>query len=250
MATLMTEVSELIAKARKLYSPERAEHSKYFFKTGPGQYGEGDVFWGLTVPEIKLLTKDYKNLNLKELRQLLADNVHELRLIGLTILVERYQKASTDTEREEIFNFYIENRAAANNWDLVDLSVYKIMGDYLVRFPKERSILYHFIISKDMWERRMAIVATMAFIRNGESEDLISLAGLLLVEKEDLIHKACGWMLRELGKRDEAVLCDFLNKNAYLMPRTMLRYAIERFPEEKRQKYLKMKSLVINALKN
>jgi len=249
MTTLTTEVSELIAKARKHYSPERAEHSKYFFKTGPGQYGEGDVFWGITVPEMKLLAKEYKNLNLKELTQLLADKVHELRLIGLLILVEKYQKASTDTERKEIYSFYIEYRAAANNWDLVDLSVYKIMGDYLIRFPKERGILYHYILSKNMWERRMAIVATMAFIRNGESEDVICLTGLLLVDKEDLIHKACGWMLRELGKRDEAVLCDFLNKTAYLMPRTMLRYAIERFPEEKRQKYLKMKSLIINVFK-
>lgn len=232
---------QLIKKAKSLYSPERAEHSKYFFKTGPGQYGEGDVFLGLSVPEMRTLAKECRDLPFSDVAILLSDKIHELRLIGLTVLVEKYQKAKTDKERKIIYDFYIKHRAAANNWDLVDLSVYKIMGDYLVRYPKERTILYKFIKSKNMWERRLAMVSTMAFIRQGESEDVLKLAEALLDDKEDLMHKASGWMLREFGKRDEKKLCQFLDKNIKKMPRTMLRYAIERFEENKRQKYLKIK---------
>lgn len=237
----MTTLSKLIAKTKQLYSPERAKHSKYFFKTGPGQYGAGDVFWGLSVPEMRLLAKEFKDLSLEDVAILLSDQVHELRLIGLTILVEKYQKSLTDSNRKEIYNFYIKHRAAANNWDLVDLSVYKIMGDYLVRNPKERKILYKFIKSNNLWERRLAMVSTIAFIRNKESEDVLNLVELLLNDKEDLMHKASGWMLRELGKRDEKILCDFLDIYVTRMPRTMLRYAIERLEEGKRLKYLKTK---------
>lgn len=234
-------LQQLIKKAKSLYSPERAEHSKYFFKTGPGQYGEGDIFLGLSVPEMRTLAKECGDLPFTDVAILLADKIHELRLIGLTVLVEKYQKAKTDAKRKIIYNFYVKHRAAANNWDLVDLSVYKIMGDYLVRNPKERTILYKLIKSKNMWERRLAMVSTMAFIRQGESEDVLKLAESLLADKEDLMHKASGWMLRELGKRDEQKLCEFLDKNIKRMPRTMLRYAIERFEESKRLKYLKIK---------
>lgn len=234
-------LQQLIKKAKSLYSPERAEHSKYFFKTGPGQYGEGDIFLGLSVPEMRTLAKECRDLPFTDVAILLADKIHELRLIGLTVLVEKYQKAKTDAKRKIIYNFYVKHRAAANNWDLVDLSVYKIMGDYLVRNPKERTILYKLIKSKNMWERRLAMVSTMAFIRQGESEDVLKLAESLLADKEDLMHKASGWMLRELGKRDEQKLCEFLDKNIKRMPRTMLRYAIERFEESKRLKYLKIK---------
>ena len=237
----MTNLAKLIKKTKDLYAPERAEHSKYFFKTGPGQYGEGDVFWGLSVPEMRALAKEFSYLDLEDIKVLLADKVHELRLIGLTILVEKYQKTKIEAERKLIYNFYIKYRAAANNWDLVDLSVYKIMGDYLVRHPQERTILYKFIKSKNMWDRRLAMVSTMAFIRNGESEEVLKLSEALLNDKEDLMHKASGWMLREFGKRDEKVLTDFLDKNISKMPRTMLRYAIEKFSETKRQKYLKIK---------
>jgi len=232
---------QLIKKAKTLYSKERAEHSKYFFKTGIGQYGEGDIFWGLSVPESRSLAREFKDLSLDEVAILLVDKVHELRLIGLIILVEKYQTAKTDTERKIIYDFYIKNRAAANNWDLVDLSVYKLMGDYLVRNPKERAILYKFIKSKNMWDRRLAMVSTMAFIRQGESAEVLNLAEALLNDQEDLMHKASGWMLREFGKRDEKLLTNFLDKNINKMPRTMLRYAIEKFPENKRQKYLKIK---------
>ena len=234
-------LQQLIKKAKSLYSPERAEHSKYFFKTGPGQYGEGDIFLGLSVPEMRTLAKECGDLPFTDVAILLADKIHELRLIGLTVLVEKYQKAKTDAKRKIIYNFYVKHRAAANNWDLVDLSVYKIMGDYLVRNPKERTILYKLIKSKNMWERRLAMVSTMAFIRQGESEDVLKLSEALLNDKEDLMHKASGWMLREFGKRDEQKLCEFLDKNIKRMPRTMLRYAIERFEESKRLKYLKIK---------
>lgn len=237
----MKELANLIKKTKSLYSLERAEHSKYFFKTGPGQYGEGDVFWGLSVPEMRSIAKEYSNLSLEEVLVLLKDKVHELRLIGLSILVEKYQKSKDDKSRKLIYNFYLKNKAAANNWDLVDLSVYKIMGDYLVRHPEERGILYKLVESKKMWDRRLAMVSTMAFIRNNESKEVINLAESLLDDKEDLMHKASGWMLRELGKRNEKVLIKFLNKNISKMPRTMLRYAIEKFPENIRQKYLKTK---------
>lgn len=237
----MKELANLIKKTKSLYSSERAEHSKYFFKTGPGQYGEGDVFWGLSVPEMRKIAREYSSLSLEEVLVLLKDKVHELRLIGLTILVEKYQKAKSESDRRLIYNFYLKNRAAANNWDLVDLSVYKIMGDYLVRHPEERGILYKLIKSKKMWDRRLAMVSTMAFIRNSESEDVINLAESLLDDKEDLMHKASGWMLRELGKRNEKILIKFLDKNISKMSRTMLRYAIEKFPENIRQKYLKTK---------
>ena len=233
---------QLIKRAKALYAQERAEHSKYFFKTEPGQYGAGDIFWGLSVPESRSLAREFKDLSLDEVAMLLADKVHELRLIGLIILVEKYQTAKTDTERKIIYDFYLKNRAAANNWDLVDLSVYKIIGDYLVRNPKERTILYKFIKSKNMWDRRLAMISTMAFIRQGESEDILKLAEALLNDQEDLMHKASGWMLREFGKRDEKLLTNFLDKNITKMPRTMLRYAIEKFPENKRQKYLKIKT--------
>ncbi|MEI6835715.1 MAG: DNA alkylation repair protein [Candidatus Falkowbacteria bacterium] len=237
----MSSLTKLIRQAKSLYSVERAEHSKYFFKTGPGQYGAGDIFWGLSVPEMRVLAKEFSNLSLIEVSSLLAESVHELRLIGLTILVNQYQAAKTDLERQKVYKFYLKHRAAANNWDLVDLSVYKIMGDYLVRHPQERTILYRLVKSKNLWERRLAMVSTMAFIRNQESADVLKLAGLLLNDSEDLLHKASGWMLRELGKRNEKLLCDFLDDNASRMPRTMLRYAIERLAEPKRLKYLKIK---------
>jgi 3-methyladenine DNA glycosylase AlkD len=234
----MSKLEELIKRTKKLYSAERAEHSKYFFKTGPGQYGEGDVFWGLSVPEMRQIAKEYANLELKELEALIADKVHELRLIGLTILVEKYQKAKNDIERQKFYKFYLKNRAGINNWDLVDLSVYKLMGDYLVRFPKERIILDKLIKSKNIWDRRLAMVSTMAYIRNGESEIVAYLAEKLLNDSEDLMHKASGWMLRELGKRQKDKLLGFLDTHGVKMPRTMLRYAIEKLSEEERRHYL------------
>lgn len=237
----MSAVTELITKTRALYSPARAERSKNFCKTGPGQYAEGDVFWGLNASQAKQLAAEYRYLNLEEIELLLADKVHELRVIGLLILVVQYEKTKDDAVRKKLFDFYIGHRAAANNWDLVDLSSYRLMGDYLIRFPQERTLLYRFIKSENMWERRIAMVSTLAFIRKGDFKHTLELAALLFDEKEDLMHKAGGWMLRELGKRDELVLCQFLDQHVAKMPRTMLRYAIERFEEPKRLKYLKAK---------
>lgn len=239
----MKDLANLIKKTKSLYSPEKAEHSQYFFKTGPGQYGEGDIFWGLSVPEMRKIAKEYGFLGFAELSSLLKNPVHELRLIALTILVEKYQKSKNDQERKKIYNFYLKNKATINNWDLVDLSVYKIVGDYLLRHLEERRILYKLIKSKIIWDRRIAMVSTMAFIRNNESKDVINLAESLLNDQEDLMHKASGWMLRELGKRNKIILKEFLNKNISKMPRTMLRYAIEKFPEKERQKYLKIKKV-------
>jgi len=237
----MSAITGLIAKTKALYSPARAERSKNFCKTGPGQYAEDDVFWGLNAAQVRQLADEYRYLSLDEIEILLADKVHELRVIGLLILVSQYEKTKDDAIRKKHYSFYIEHRAGANNWDLVDLSATKLMGDYLIRFPQERTILYRFIKSENMWERRIAMVSTLAFIRKGEFKDTLQLAALLLNDKEDLMHKAGGWMLRELGKRDELVLCEFLDQYVAKIPRTMLRYAIERFPEPKRLKYLKAK---------
>ena len=234
---------QLIKKAKSLGNLERAAHSQYFFKTGPGQYGAGDIFLGLIVPEVRSLAREFKDLSLADIEILLADKVHDLRLIGLIILVKRYQTVKTDKERKVIYKFYLEHRAAANNWDLVDLSVYNIVGDYLCRYPKERKILYKLVKSKNIWDRRIAIVSTMAFIRQGETEDTLKLAAALLDDQEDLIHKASGWMLRELGKRHVEKLTVFLNEYGNRMPRTMLRYAIEKFSESQRQHYLKIKKI-------
>lgn len=237
--TPMSKLIELIKCTKKLYSQERAEHSKYFFKTGPGQYGAGDVFWGLSVPEMRQIAKEYQDLEFDDLKVLLSDKVHELRLIGLTILVNKYQQAKSDAVLHKIYLFYLKNRAGINNWDLVDLSVYKLMGDYLVRFPKERIILDKLIKSKNIWDRRLAMVATMAFIRQGESTIVTYLAEKLLNDRENLMHKASGWMLRELGKRQKDKLLAFLDTHGAKMPRTMLRYAIERLDDKERQHYLK-----------
>lgn len=234
----MPDVKDLIKRTKSLYRLERAEHSKYFFKTEPGQYGAGDVFWGLSVPEMRAVANDYNSLDYNDLKLLLKDEVHELRLIALLIVVNYYEKAKTDSERRKIYKFYLNNKQGINNWDLVDLSVYKILGDYLVRFPQERIILDKLIKSKNIWDRRLAMVSAMAYIRNGESEIVLNLASQLFNDPEDLMHKAGGWMLRELGKRKEEVLTEFLDNNGSKMPRTMLRYAIERLDEKRRKYYL------------
>lgn len=239
----MSTLSELIAQIKAQSTPERAEQSKYFTKTGPDQYGAGDVFCGLNATQMRQLSAEYGTLSLEEVEILLADKVHELRVIGLLILVLQYQKTKDDVIRKKIYDFYIQHRAAANNWDLVDLSATKLVGEYLIRFPKERTILYQFIKSDNLWERRIAMVSTLAFIRKGDYNDTLQLTALILNEKEDLMHKAGGWMLRELGKRDENRLCAFLDLYVGKIPRTMLRYAIERFPEPKRLEYLKAKNI-------
>jgi len=215
-------------------NPEKAKLLQRFFKTGKGQYGEGDIFLGITVPESRRLAIKYTHLPLKDIELLLSSKIHEERLIALLLLVHNYKKHPE--KREEIYNFYLKNTKFINNWDLVDLSCHKIVGDYLL--DKDRGILYKLSKSSNLWERRISIISTFAFIAKNQFDDSIKLAEILLHDKHDLIHKAVGWVLREIGKKDEKVLENFLKKHYKNMPRTMLRYAIERFPEEKRKAYL------------
>lgn len=229
------------AELKRLGTPAKAKTSAWFFKTGEGHYGHGDTFYGVTVPEQRRIAKQYKDVSLPEIAKLLASPVHECRLTALLILVGQYQRASTK-ERARIAKFYLSHTKRVNNWDLVDLSASYILGAEL--FDKKRNVLYKFARSKNLWERRIAIVSTYAFIRCGDLGDTFRITEILMRDTHDLIHKAAGWMLREAGKRDERQLEWFLQKHAPLMPRTMLRYAIEKFPEQKRKAYLSIPSVV------
>lgn len=223
---------------KRLGTTKKAKASAWFFKTGPGEYGEGDVFFGVTVPEQRLISKKYTNLPLSEIQKLLDDKVHECRLTALMILVSQYEKGDKKM-KEKIVKFYLKNSKKVNNWDLVDSSAPHILGDYLR--DKERSILYKYSESKNLWQRRISIVSTLFLIKFGKYEDTLKISKLLFGDKEDLIHKACGWALREVGKKSEKTLLNFLDKNATVMPRTTLRYSIERLEESKKKYYLNKK---------
>lgn len=218
---------------------EKASLLSRFFKTGPGQYGEGDVFLGVMVPEQRTIARECVDVSLDEVDELLQNKYHEVRLTALLILVYKVKRADEKTRRE-IFNFYLSHTGYINNWDLVDVTVKDIIGAYVFDFEKNRNVLYRLVRSRNMWERRIAIVATSYFIGKNDFGDTIALAEILLEDEHDLIHKATGWMLREVGKRDERALCAFLERHAQHMPRTMLRYALEKFPEKVRQRYMKM----------
>lgn len=220
----------------KLSNKQKTKIYQKFFKTGKGQYAEGDKFIGLTVPQQRQLAKKYHDLPLYQIKKLLKSKIHEYRLTALLILVDQFQN-SNDLEKKKIVDYYLKHTRFINNWDLVDLSADKILGSFLLN--RNKSTFYKLARSKDLWERRIAIVATFAFIKNSQFAETIKIAEILLSDTHDLIHKAVGWMLREIGKRDEKVLEAFLQKHYKVMPRTMLRYAIERFPEGKRLKYLK-----------
>ena len=222
----------------ELANPKKAKVLSGFFKTGKGQYGEGDIFLGISVPKIRKLVKKYKKLSLMEIEKLLMNLIHEHRLAALLILVEKY-KYGTVIERKEIFDFYIKNLKKINNWDLVDSSAERIVGEYLYIYSNEKT-LYNLARSDNLWERRIAIIATYAFIKKGKFNDTLAIAETLLSDKQDLIHKAVGWMLREMGKRGGMKeLEGFLMKYHKTMPRTMLRYAIEKFSKEKREFYMR-----------
>jgi 3-methyladenine DNA glycosylase AlkD len=223
----------------KLGDPVRAVHSLRFFKTGKGQYGEGDKFIGCTVPQTRSVAAMYTNLTLNDVSKLLNDEIHECRLCALVILTNKYNKAN-ELERYEILNFYLANTKRINNWDLVDISAHKIVGEWF-KNREDRSLLQELANSKLLWDQRIAIVTTYTFIRNNDFNETLMLSEKFLTHKHDLMHKACGWMLREVGKRDEATLTYFLDKHAHHMPRTMLRYTIEKFPEELRKHYLNIK---------
>lgn len=223
---------------KKLADPRKAEILQGFFKTGPGQYGEGDIFLGITVPISRTVARKFSELPFDEIRKLFQSPIHEERLVALLILVHNFN-SGTNSERATIFDFYLRNTKHINNWDLVDLSAHHIVGAYL--FERDTKPLYKLVKSSNLWERRISIVSTFYFINNHAYADTLKLAAVLLNDEHDLIHKAVGWMLREVGKRDLAVEEGFLKKYYRKMPRTMLRYAIEKFPESKRQKYLKGK---------
>lgn len=222
---------------QKIATRERATTSAWFFKTGKGAYGEGDEFIGVTVPEQRKIAQKFVSLSFTELKKLLDSKKHEHRLTALLILTLRFKK-SEKKEQKDIVTFYLNNLSRINNWDLVDLSSHHILGAYYFHFGGEKK-LYTLARSKTMWERRIGIVATYAFIREGVYTPTLDIATVLLEDTEDLMHKAVGWMLREVGKRDKNVLLSFLQLHSADMPRTMLRYAIERFPEKERQVWLK-----------
>jgi len=226
----------IIDELKLLANSMQAKNLQRFLKTGKGEYGEGDVSLGIKVPQIRSIVRKYwKETNLKVAEELLHSKYHEMRMCALLILVERYKKIAS--EREKIFRIYIASAKYINNWDLVDLTAPQIVGGYLADKPK--TILYQFAKSKNLWERRIAILTTFNYIYQGESQETIKIARILLHDPHDLIHKAVGWMLREVGKRvDEKILTNFLDKRYKEMPRTMLRYAIERLPEETRKYYL------------
>lgn len=218
---------------QKLASPSRAKSSAWFFKTGKLQYGEGDQFIGVMVPQQRIIANKYKDLPLKEIEKLLRSPIHEYRLTAVFILVGAFKKA-----KKEVYDFYLKHTKKINNWDIVDSSASYIVGEWLLDKPKERKILHTLAKSKNLWERRIAIISSGAFINHGEFADTFGIAEILLTDSHDLIHKAVGWMLREVGKRDQAAEEEFLKKHYKIMPRTMLRYAIERFSPQRRKQYL------------
>lgn len=234
MNTLST-IQSILQKSVKSPSLQRG----MYFKTGPGDYAEHDQFLGISVPNLRKIAQQYPDLSLVDLYTLLASAINEERLLALIILVNQYQKADTHT-KEKIYQFYRDNLQQVNNWNLVDASAPEIMGAHL--FHADKSLLIQLANSNNLWERRIAIVSTWYFIRKQSFDDTIRIATLLLQDKADLIHKATGWMLREMGKRDQQQLILFLEKFATKMPRTMLRYAIERFSPDERKAYLALKA--------
>jgi len=216
---------------------EKAQLLQKFFKTAKGQYGEGDIFIGIIVPNQRIIAKKYKELTLTEIQKLLNSKIHEHRLTALFILTYKFPKAN-ETLKKKIVDFYLKNTKQINNWDLIDLSSVEILGEYFLEHPEYKKVLYKFAKSKNLWEKRISIISTFTLIRNLQFADSLKIAEMLLHDREDLIHKAVGWMLREIGKRDLKIEETFLNKHYQTMPRTMLRYAIEKFPEQKRKLYL------------
>ena len=230
------KASTVMNRLQELGDAERVRILQRFFKTGPGEYAEGDVFWGLFVPEIRALAKEYKELPLSEIVLLLQSPIHEARFLALLLLIQTYRNCDA-LRQEEIYTLYLGNTRHINNWDLVDVSAEHIAGAYLRQ--RSRSPLYTLAGSVLLWERRIAVMSTFHYIKQGEFAETLKLARILLNDREDLIHKAVGWMLREIGKRDRSSEEMFLKTHYKTMPRTMLRYAIEKFPEGVRQSYLK-----------
>lgn len=230
--------SQIQRELRALADPQKASFFQKFFRTGPGEYAEGDKFLGLSVPQMRSVAKKASQLPLNEAIQLLQSPWHEDRLVALIILVEQFRK-SDQKAKSQIFKAYLKNRKFINNWDLVDSSASQIVGATL--FDQDRSILYQLAKSKSLWDRRIAVLSTFYFIRQNDFSDTLKISELLLNDQEDLIHKATGWMLREAGKKNPRVLRRFLDSFAHQMPRTMLRYSIEKLSLTERRKYMRKK---------
>ena len=233
---------EVISELQKLKNHGKASELQRFFKTGPGDYAEGDVFIGVMVPQTRKVAAEFKDLGLVEIAKLIKSDIHEVRLCGLIILTNQYKKSKALVEKKKLFNFYVNEIKAGhvNNWDLVDVSAPTI-GEYLLHDVDPMKILKRLAKSKSLWERRASVIFTFAFLRAGELEPTYEMAESLLNDEHDLIHKAVGWMLREMGKRDLGLLRAFLNEHCTEMPRTALRYAIEKMSESERKKWLLVK---------
>ncbi|MBI2613282.1 MAG: DNA alkylation repair protein [Candidatus Levybacteria bacterium] len=229
-------IDKLRKEIKKAADPKKAEVSQRFFKTGRGEYAEGDVFLGITVPESRKIAIKFKDISFTEIVKLLRSKIHEERLIALLVLVNNFNMGD-EKMQEKIYKFYLKNIKYINNWDFVDLSADKIVGGYLIR--KQKDILFRLAKSKNIWKRRISIIATYYFIKNNKFEETLKISEILLFDNHDLIQKAVGWMLREVGNRDLKMEIGFLNKHYKKMPRTMLRYAIEKFPKKHRMLYLK-----------
>ena len=231
--------TQVMKEIQALSNRGRAHGLQKFFQTAPGQYGEGDIFLGLTVPQVRTVAKKYKEISLKELEAITRSDFHEVRLCGLVILTLKYKSAKERSEKKNLFDVYIKatTRGYINNWDLVDVSA-PIIGEYLIDLDDPYILLYKLAKSKSLWQRRVSMVFTFAFIRAGDIEPTFEMAEKLLHDEHDLIHKAVGWALREAGKLNGIALRKFLSTHSHEMPRTMLRYSIEKFPERERKKWL------------
>lgn len=235
----MIKSLSVITELKHAADTQKAQNLSRFFKTGKGQYGEGDIFWGIAVPTQHTIAKKYVSLPLTQVEELINSPVHECRLTGLLLLVYKFKKADENL-RKELYMFYLKHSEKVNNWDLVDTSAKIVVGEYLL--DRDTTILEEYARSKNMWQRRIAILSTAAFIKRDRFDETIKIATILLHDEHDLIHKAVGWMLREVGKRDLEVLLNFLDKHAQTMPRTMLRYAIEKLHPEKKEYFMKLKT--------
>ncbi len=231
----MSNSEQVKAELEKISDPDHAQKLQGFFKTSPGEYGEGDIFLGIRVPDQRKIAKKFRDMPLSDVLDLLQSKIHEHRLTALFILTDQFKK-SDENMRQKIVDLYLKNTAHINNWDLVDSSAHKILGEWLV--DKDRGLLYILAESDNLWERRISIISTFAFISREDLVDALALVKVLINDEHDLIHKATGWALREIGKKDESMLEEFLLEHYENMPRTMLRYSIERLPEERRRFFL------------
>jgi 3-methyladenine DNA glycosylase AlkD len=234
---MSTQAEQITRMLQELGDRDTAIHSQRFFKTGKGEYGEGDRFLGIRVPILRKCAREYREIRLEDTLELLRSPFHEARLLALLLLVARYSSKRESSERSAIYHSYLSQREYINNWDLVDCSAEHIVGRHLV--AQDRAPIYSLVRSGRLWDRRIGVMATFHFVKRDDFFDTLAIAELLLRDQEDLIHKAVGWMLREVGKRNLSVEEAFLERHYRKMPRTMLRYAIEKLPETERQAYLR-----------